>query len=841
MSAPDDFRGAFDMKMALFETSDNFDPAEDPDMDLLDMAELLQMRASRGRHNAKNRADIEASLDILHKLTRPKILEGSNYPDILADTYLFRFLDTGRIDDLNQCIKYRRLTLDATSKSNPVPFFALTKLGDSLRTRFKCLKDIRDLNEAISLTDRALNAIGTEDIHPFRCEILISQSENMLALYANSADEGCLIRFAECVRGAWKGRGGAPHPRIRVGRYLANVFARDSDWEASCKIFTEVVQLLITLSPRSLRHFDRHDNFRGSLGIGSDTAATLLAAGRDPFQALSYLEMARGVASSQMLDMRSDISDLQNAHPELAAHFITLREQLDPLVDMDSAVVPGSNGMVVELGKQRREAALQLDDLLKKIRTKPGFQSFLLASSKKEILYAAGSNYIVVINVSCYRCDAFIINGRSIKVLSLPELREEDINGKADQLREPSDAWEVLEWLWDAVASPILTALEITGPPKNEWPHIIWIPTGALSRLPLHAAGRHLENSNESVLDRVISSYSSTIKMHGTRRPTHTSNATARTDFLIVSMPKTAGQPDLPFTGEEVAVLERVCPDLSLKAAKISSPAEKEAVVQGLQTCKIFHFAGHGISDPIDPSQSRLLLDDWQTNPLTVQSLWEQRMQDDPPFLAYLSACSTGATDDAELLDEGIHLTTACQLAGFRHVIGSLWEVSDSHCVEVAKTVYETLDERMEDESVAFGLHKALRILRKQSVEDSLENGYTSRAGLPFDKKIKPSNRRTVERNFENMVGSVKKSGSLQLEHRDTSLEIGDNAAAKVENNERAPRCARNAKLVNLHRPALHWVPYVHFGTRYVSSKPYEPGYKIRLVEYSIDSEFMAH
>jgi CHAT domain-containing protein len=43
-----------------------------------------------------------------------------------------------------------------------------------------------------------------------------------------------------------------------------------------------------------------------------------------------------------------------------------------------------------------------------------------------------------------------------------------------------------------------------------------------------------------------------------------------------------------------------------------------------------------------------------------------------------------------------IHLVSAFQLAGFRHVIGTLWEVSDPHCVGIAIVIYETLrDEGM--------------------------------------------------------------------------------------------------------------------------------------------------
>ncbi|KAI9897347.1 hypothetical protein N3K66_007203 [Trichothecium roseum] len=117
--------------------------------------------------------------------------------------------------------------------------------------------------------------------------------------------------------------------------------------------------------------------------------------------------------------------------------------------------------------------------------------------------------------------------------------------------------------------------------------------------------------------------------------------------------------------------------------------------------CTIFHFAGHGELDPADASRSKLLLDDWERDALTVGDLRDSRLQEHPPFLAYLSACSTGANKATNLLDECIHLANAFQLAGFRHVIGTLWKVSDRHCVNVARTVYQTLAEEGMKLSVA--------------------------------------------------------------------------------------------------------------------------------------------
>ncbi|KAF8542399.1 hypothetical protein BDD12DRAFT_876516 [Trichophaea hybrida] len=110
---------------------------------------------------------------------------------------------------------------------------------------------------------------------------------------------------------------------------------------------------------------------------------------------------------------------------------------------------------------------------------------------------------------------------------------------------------------------------------------------------------------------------------------------------------------------------------------------------------------------------STLLTANWQTNPLAVKDSVVMKFHQNLPLLAFLSACSTGDTKDTTLLDEGSHLMGACQLAGFWHVIGSLWEVSDKHCFDAAKDVYETMIKNgMSNESVSLGLHNAVLNLR---------------------------------------------------------------------------------------------------------------------------------
>lgn len=71
-------------------------------------------------------------------------------------------------------------------------------------------------------------------------------------------------------------------------------------------------------------------------------------------------------------------------------------------------------------------------------------------------------------------------------------------------------------------------------------------------------------------------------------------------------------------------------------------------------------------------------------------------------------------------IDEGLYLVSACQLAGFWHVIGTLWEVNDKSCVNVATLIYEWMQRQyMSDKSVSEGLHHACRSLRRQWVSDN--------------------------------------------------------------------------------------------------------------------------
>jgi CHAT domain-containing protein len=306
------------------------------------------------------------------------------------------------------------------------------------------------------------------------------------------------------------------------------------------------------------------------------------------------------------------------------------------------------------------------------------------------------------------------------------------------------------------MARPILEALGYTKPMQPivqdgdvRVPHIWWVPTGPLTVFPLHAAGLHKKNSGETVLDRVVSSYASSVRSlrHARGRPTSLEpsgpGASPGNDLkqraLLVAVENTPGLPSLMSAVEEIKNAKMAVESMGMQVFDKSSSCVKHDIAEQLRTCDWFHFAGHGYTAPDDASKSSLIFRapdnpnnndvDRQENSLTIAELLNMelayRVGQPAPFLAYLSACGTGRMRDEQSRDESIHLASAFQLAGFRHVVGTLWNVQDAVCKEVASLTYQTIQSEWEknktwtDESVALALHHALRVMRDKRISQN--------------------------------------------------------------------------------------------------------------------------
>ncbi|MCJ1360186.1 MAG: hypothetical protein MMC33_010189 [Icmadophila ericetorum] len=480
------------------------------------------------------------------------------------------------------------------------------------------------------------------------------------------------------------------------------------------------IGLIHRMLVRSLESSDNiHFLLSSAASVASDAAALALETDRSPMVALELLESGRGIAAASLQDLRDDAYNLEAQHPVLAERLTGLRKQLNtpapPKVFMSIVLRPSHGGADVDQLDRHDQAAREFDTLVEEIRQLPGFRSYLGTPQDSDILAAARDGPIAVINASQIRCDALLVERDRVRSLPLPHLHLNDINEKAKS--DNLGGSDILAWLWAAIAGPVLRALEFIQPLSTykTLPRMWWITTGPLSRFPLHAAGYHGKRSDETVIDRVMSSYSCSIKaiISGRRRRASTAAALSMPgQALLVAMPQTRGYSTLRHSTDEIAKVREICTSMSFKTIELPSP-RKPDVLRNLPDCSVFHFAGHAHADDSNPSNSQLYLHDWKDNPLRVSDLLNLDLHAHPPFLAYLSACDTGRIKDDSYLDESTHIINAFQLAGFRHVIGTLWDADDEWSVEMSRIAYEGMREGgLTDESVCRGLHKASRALR---------------------------------------------------------------------------------------------------------------------------------
>ena len=268
-----------------------------------------------------------------------------------------------------------------------------------------------------------------------------------------------------------------------------------------------------------------------------------------------------------------------------------------------------------------------------------------------------------------------------------------------------ADLGRILRWLWDAVARPVLSQLENHGgiPPR-----IWWCPSGLFAFLPLHAAGYHHtagDRHPRTVIDHAVSSYTPTLRaLHHARRSRARPGPPS---VLVATMPTTPGASDLPGAGLEAMLIESC---FGARATILDRPRAAE-VRAALPRHTFAHFACHAVTDPEQPSHGQLLLSDHASDPFSVAQVSALQLKD--AELAYLSACSTAA-GALRLPEEAINLASAFQLAGFRHVVGTLWPIADSAAVNLAARVYAGLARDGSADDVALTLHDAVRALRAQ-------------------------------------------------------------------------------------------------------------------------------
>ncbi|MGN9912738.1 CHAT domain-containing protein [Phytohabitans sp. LJ34] len=571
------------------------------------------------------------------------------------------------------------------------------------------------LRDAIRVADRLLAIGPPAEMTAFTAA---ERSAALAALARADGDPAALAEARHALREVARSVDARPDTRLGAAAQLASgpaTAVKLSDMEIVVDLLRHNFSTAALLS-------DREQILRTYADL-SAVIVTAGAASGDPVRTVGLLERARGLLAQDALDLRGDLGRVRARDEALAG---ALEETAAALRDLQ-ARDRGSTGPERTREAERALAAdrAELLDRWDRLRADAAVHTGRpeTAASLTE-LAAAGP--ILLVAAADPHGQALILTGepdRPVVALPLPGLAADETRDRVltflaarhyalDDVyplkvrrRAQEEVRATLQWLWTAAARPILDALGVIGEPATAGPRVWWCPIGFLGYLPWHAAGLA---DGPGVLDHVVSSYTAGLRA---LRETRAGGDPAPPRTLVVAAPEVAGVVPLRGVDEEIAALGPLLPGSTVLAG---AAATREAVLAALAGHTHVHLACHAMSDPRRPGAGRLLLADHETAPLTVADLAALHLPGRE--LAMLSACSTSEVDP-DLTDESTHLTAAFQLAGFRHVIGALWPVSDTIAARLAGDFYDRLTTGGQHPPraavSAVALHHAVRKLRE--------------------------------------------------------------------------------------------------------------------------------
>ncbi|MFE2489473.1 CHAT domain-containing protein [Streptomyces mirabilis] len=597
---------------------------------------------------------------------------------------------------------------------------------------------VRALNDSIKFAKQAV--ASTLPNHPDRADCLSNLSDLLQLSFERTGDLSTLRESVPPNSATAKMSGASISQRITAAQRAALADLRLGRVRRAMAMIRLATELLPQLGLRDVDRADREHRVSSANRLPATAAATAIAAAQ-PGYAVELLEQTRGVVFAGTLDTRDDAAELRHAAPDLLPRFQEIRDEINAA---DHEITLPSFGEHRDAtGRHSRELAArraalneQWDALLEEIRQRSGLAGFQRPTPIAELCRHADQGPVIYVTAEETRAHALIVRngpGEPVRVVDLPAaVTRATVVQQADAFRtalrvttdrqQPARArrdaqqhmLDVLTWTWTNITEPVLNCLGHTGPPPEgqPWSRVWWCPVGMVTMLPLHAAGRHESTTPaETVMDRVISSYTPTIRAlaHARRDGSGTQSA------LVIAVPDAPDCPPLDCAVQEAGIVRDFIPETAVLPAP-GAVTGRDTVIEALRRHGIVHLACHGYADLRDPSASRLLLHDHAVNPLTLHAI--TRLDLRHARLAYLSACSTTNTNPDQA-DEATHLTAAFQLAGYRSVIGTLWPINDRTAITVARDFYTSLTadrtKPVDPGLAAEALHHAVRKLRDKT------------------------------------------------------------------------------------------------------------------------------
>ncbi|CAE6478493.1 hypothetical protein ACGC1H_006303 [Rhizoctonia solani] len=668
--------------------------------------------------------------------TRALLLTPEDHPDLPKHLENLSLSQSGRFhrlnepEDLDKAIEYMTRAVSLTPDDHVDMPQRATNLGLAHVSRFESHKEPDDLEQAITYLSSAL--ILRPEGHPHRTEGLIALGRTYALQFQESGQIKHLDDSLDCFRKATRSVAGRPRMRFDSARQWAKLATKHNlpDSLEAYQVAMDLIPQLVWLGATSKQRYEDVCEL-SELAV---EAASVAIGVNDCALALEWLEHARCVIWSQLLLLRSPLDRLRSVRPEMADRIGKISNALHGAGS--ETLAPSDMLETEEAAQQRRRLAHEYGRLISDTRMIPGFEDFLKPKRASDLVHAARNGPVAVINCYKTRCDALIILPGQTKIthIPLPESTYEDAQRarvhmeaslRSTGVRERgvqiiSDIQQtggfdnVLDTLWNDITKPILEFLGYTHKvTTEEMPHITWCPTGILSFLPIHAAGKY-DQPHSKVSDFVVSSYTPTLTALLSPN-SYSSNARPR--VLAVSQEATPGHNQLPGTTIELACIENHARNFAELSQITSSDATAPAVLNAMEQHDWVHLACHAHQNVENPTKSGFFL---YESTLDLDSITRRLLSQ--KGLAFLSACQT-ATGDEKLPDEAVHLASGMLMAGYSSVIATMWSVMDEDAPFIADKVYGQLmkDGRVGNGEGAKALHNAVAELRAKVGDDAFE------------------------------------------------------------------------------------------------------------------------
>jgi tetratricopeptide (TPR) repeat protein len=631
----------------------------------------------------------------------------------LGALLLSRFEQTNDPDALDEAVRMSRDAIAASALQDADRGRYLSNLGVMLVQQAGLSDNISDSHKAIDIISQALSIVPSDD--PGRADTLIAMGAARTRAF-ELGDPDAFSPGLDAFREAAGMQNAPAEARIRAGRDGGRLAVSGSSPGDAFGAFADAVRLMDDAVWVGMSRIDQQRLLGELNGLPMDAAAMAIEADH-PGEAVELLEQGRGMLLARQLEAPGLHAQLTTVAPEIAQELAWVRAALhDTEQDNNPGLPPGR-----AVAARRSRLAQRHVAILNRLRADPDLRHLVGPPQLEELLAAASQGPVVIVNVSEYRCDALVMSEGQVRTVPLPRLTKQAVAEQVQALLDAADdvrtaeVHDVLSWTWDCVVEPVFTDLGLTTqPPAGQETHLWWCPTGLTAFLPLHAAGARTSNAHtgDSALYLAVSSYTPTLRTLIQLRQRQPAQEASPSGPLIVAMPKTPGQPDLDSATEEADDIEQRAPVHELLTG---TSATRDAVAEAMPHHLWAHYACHGSQELHEPFRGALHVHD---GPLSITQIMNLQLPD--LVLAYLSACET-SRGSTLIPDEGITLASALQIAGYQHVIGTLWQISGISSTNIAKDVYNQIITvnngitKVDSNAVAAALRSATIELRSKS------------------------------------------------------------------------------------------------------------------------------